>query len=87
GQVGVPESLQITNWEQALLAVLPEYMVPDDWVLLQIIPSTPNGKIDRKALPKPDYSHINRTGEYVAPPINISPISPSVWFCISLSTI
>ncbi|MBD1391852.1 non-ribosomal peptide synthetase [Mucilaginibacter glaciei] len=79
GQVGVPESTQITNWEQALLAVLPEYMVPDDWVLLESIPSTPNGKIDRKALPKPDYSHINRTGEYVAPRSDNEKMVARIW--------
>jgi hypothetical protein len=33
--------------------VLPEYMMPDDYVLMDIIPSTPNGKIDRKACQNP----------------------------------
>lgn len=79
GQTGVPESTQITNWEQALLAVLPEYMVPDDWVLLDAIPSTPNGKIDRKALPKPDYSHITRVGEYVAPRTDNEKMVARIW--------
>ena len=43
---------------------LAEYMVPDVYMKMDVMPMTPNGKINRKALPAPE---LQRTTEYEAP--------------------
>ena len=45
------------NWRDALGETLPDYMIPSRFVSLDALPMTPNGKVDRKALPEPGVSH------------------------------
>ncbi|NAS62501.1 hypothetical protein CVE36_13325, partial [Pseudomonas syringae pv. actinidiae] len=48
-----------------LKAHVPDYMVPTYVVFIDVMPLTANGKLDRRALPKPDVSQSQQG--YVAP--------------------
>ncbi|MDF7793420.1 amino acid adenylation domain-containing protein, partial [Pseudomonas syringae] len=57
---------------------LPEYMVPAIYVLLEAMPLTPNGKLDRKALPAPDAQALISRG-YEAPQGEVETLLASIW--------
>jgi len=50
----VEESLTLTEMRDSLSKELPDYMIPAFLVLLDRIPLSANGKVDRKALPLPE---------------------------------
>jgi natural product biosynthesis luciferase-like monooxygenase protein len=53
---------------QHLGEALPDYMIPAHFVTLKAFPLTPNAKVDRKALPKPDTGPIIVSAQvFVAP--------------------
>jgi amino acid adenylation domain-containing protein len=46
---------------------LPAHMIPAAFVILEALPLTPSGKVDRKALPVPDQAGLAAQGAYVPP--------------------
>ncbi|MDT2172772.1 phosphopantetheine-binding protein, partial [Paenibacillus larvae] len=56
----------------------PSYMIPSYFVQLECMPLTPNGKIDRKALPLPD-GKLQTGVEYVEPRTPIQKKIAEIW--------
>jgi amino acid adenylation domain-containing protein len=57
---------------------LPEYMMPSSIVVLEELPRTPSGKIDRLALPDPDLAAA-QSSEYVAPRTPVEQAVAEIW--------
>ena len=63
-----------------LKAQLPDYMVPAHLIVLQSMPLTANGKLDRRALPEPD-PEANRQA-YVAPRSELEHNLAAIWCAV-----
>ncbi|MEW5959982.1 MAG: non-ribosomal peptide synthetase [Chloroflexota bacterium] len=58
---------------------LPDYMMPSAFVILEALPRTPNGKIDRQALPTPDLTRPEREQAFVAPQTPTEELLAEIW--------
>jgi amino acid adenylation domain-containing protein len=56
---------------------LPQYMVPGAYVVLDALPLTPNRKVDRRALPAPDWSLTDE--RFIAPRTPVEEIVAGIW--------
>ena len=61
-----PASVDMANVLSSVKSRLPAHMVPNVVMLLAVMPLSPSGKVDRKALPEPAWGSM-ATEEYVAP--------------------
>ncbi|MFL5745679.1 MAG: amino acid adenylation domain-containing protein [Niastella sp.] len=62
-----------------LSRIVPAYMLPGYYVLLSAFPLTPNGKIDRRALPDPEGRSLLSDIEFVAPRNDIEEKLVAIW--------
>jgi amino acid adenylation domain-containing protein len=65
--------------QQHASAHLPNYMVPSLFVLLDRLPQTPNGKVDRRALPAPHQELPKQQSNIVAPRTPLEEIIANAW--------
>ncbi|HEV7506310.1 MAG TPA: amino acid adenylation domain-containing protein [Thermoanaerobaculia bacterium] len=62
---------------QALRERLPDYLVPSALVMLPALPLTPSGKVDRKALPAPEWQRAEE--RYQAPRTPVEEVLAGIW--------
>ena len=72
------DALSVGDLRARLLAQLPEYMVPAAFVRLDALPLTANGKVDRKALPKPQQTALFSRA-YVEPQDALETALAQIW--------
>jgi len=75
----VAPAVDVDQLRDRLAAILPRYMLPSAIVALDHMPVTPNGKIDRAALPAPSANRGARGGGYVAPEGELAQAIARTW--------
>jgi acyl-CoA synthetase (AMP-forming)/AMP-acid ligase II/acyl carrier protein len=72
-------SLGVRELRRSLREQLPEYMIPAAFVLLDELPLTANGKLDRRALQEVGELHLSLESRYLAPRTAVEEILASLW--------
>jgi amino acid adenylation domain-containing protein len=76
GSGSAPSVQDLRNYLQQKL---PDYMVPSVFMFLDSLPITPNGKLDRKALPAPDPSRPELEDTFAAPHTPVEELVANIW--------
>jgi acyl carrier protein len=76
---GFQRRILIAELRNNLKQKLPEYMVPSAFVVMDSLPLTPSGKIDRDALPAPEHGRQEMEQAYIAPRSSLEEILTRIW--------
>jgi amino acid adenylation domain-containing protein len=72
-------NVSVEELQKSLRSTLPEYMIPAAFVVLDELPLTPQGKVDRRALPAPDAIHAPSDSDYTAPRTPVEELLAGIW--------
>ncbi len=71
--------LSASQLRSYLRGFLPEYMIPSSFVFIDELPLSPNGKVDRKRLPSPDFMTSGSEADFVAPRNLVEEKLATIW--------
>ncbi|WP_427156903.1 amino acid adenylation domain-containing protein [Aliinostoc sp. HNIBRCY26] len=69
----------VSELRQILKQRLPQHMMPSALMLLDDLPLAPSGKIDRRALPAPEFTQLQSENTFVAASTPIQEILTGIW--------
>jgi amino acid adenylation domain-containing protein/non-ribosomal peptide synthase protein (TIGR01720 family) len=61
---------------------LPEHMIPASFVSMQALPTLPNGKVDVRSLPEPDWGGVQRNSKCTAPHTDAERRLAEIWSAV-----
>ena len=74
-----PQTITTGELREYLRGKLPKEMVPAVFVMVDALPRTPNGKLDRRALPAPDHVRHDTQRTFVAPRDRVESELTRIW--------
>lgn len=77
--ITVREAVAIDQLRAFCRERLPDHMIPAAFVVLDELPITPNGKLDRRALPAPETARLGPIDSYIAPRTETEEVLASIW--------
>ena len=72
-------TVAVSELRSFLAERLPDFMVPSVFMALDALPLSPNGKVDRRALPEPDLTQAEQRTGYAAPKSTVEEILCGIW--------
>lgn len=73
------DSPTVRSIRHEMQTTLPHFMVPNTFVRIDALPQTPNGKVDRRALPAADADHIDTGSEHISPALGLETRITEAW--------
>jgi amino acid adenylation domain-containing protein len=69
----------VSYWRNDLRGAVPDYMIPDNFIQVDAMPLTPNGKVDKKALAALGAIPAERQDLYIAPRTDVEKMVADIW--------